>query len=261
MDVLEQKAPLQYKDELKKLIKLLTFKNNKLELKGSSSLTSQRYFSDYDLFCVIQKPDKDEFFAFLKEVLKKIEESEDLWFMELKFQTKGTNPKKIRFYPHQTLKETEVEKVWDKLEFCKLDLIARIDNRFTEVSVIYSFTPEPPTKEEYINSIRKDIAELRKEKKWYKILKRQFSISKAEDNKKDLLRLSKIFNGELGREYKLISNLEALQKVLDNYQEPTLIRKVVVNLKDLHLPEDVESIQKWMDERSKELNASAKKFL
>jgi hypothetical protein len=259
MDVLEQKAPLQYKEELKKLIKLLTFKNNKLELKGSASLTSQRYFSDYDLFCVVHKPNKDEFLSFIKGVLKKVEEAEDLWFMELKFQTKGN--KKIRFYPHQTVKEAEVEKVWDKLDFCKLDLITRINNRFTEVSVIYSFTPEPPTKGEYLKSLQDDIAELRKEKKWYKILKRQFSISKADGDKKNLLRLSKIFNGEMGKEYQLISNLEALKKVLDYYQEPTLIRKVVVNLKDLHLPEEVESIQKWMDDRFKELNNSAKKYL
>ena len=261
MDVLEQKPPLQYKDELKKLLKLLTYKNHRLELKGSSSLSTQRYFSDYDLFSVFKKPDQNDFMSFLKGVLKKIEDSDDLWFMELKLQTTGKRPKKIRVYPNQPLKEGDVEKVWDKLDFIKLDLIARIENRFTEVSVIYSFTLTPPTKEEYKKSLNDDIAELRKEKKWYKVLKRQFSIFRAEKDKKQLLRLSKVFNGDLGKEYQLLSNLEALQKVLEFYQEPSLIDKVRVNLKDLHLPPEVKSINKWLKARSKKLNESAKEFL
>lgn len=261
MDVLEQKQPLQYKDELKKLIKLLTYKTNKLELKGSSSLASQRFFSDYDLFSVIQKPNQKDFVAFLQQLLKKIEESDDLWFIELKLQTKGTRPKKIRIFPQQTLKESDVEKVWDKLDIVKVDLIARMDNRFTEVSVIYSFTTEPPTKEEYIKSLNDDIRELRKEGKYYKILKRQFNIHKANGDKKQLLRLSKIFNGELGKEYQLVSNLEALQKVLEFHQEPTLFQKIMVNLKDLHLPADIKSIDTFLKDRSTQLNKSAKKLL
>lgn len=261
MDILEQKQPLHYKEDVKRIIKLLTYKKHKLELKGSSGLASQRFFSDYDLFSLIQKPDAKDFYHFLDMLLKKIEESDDQWFIELKLQTKGKRPQKIRVFPHQTLKESDVEKVWDKLDFAKVDLIARIENRFTEVSVIYSFTPEPPTQEEYIKSLKKDITELKKEKKWYKILKRKFNIAKAEGNKKELLRLSKVFNGELGQEYQLISNLEAMEKVLDAYQEMDVIQKVIVNLKDLHLPEDISSIGDWMKDRSKKLNDSAKKFL
>jgi len=259
MDVLEPKAPLNYKDDLKKVIKLLTYKNNRLELKGSASLASQRFFSDYDLFCVIQKPDQKGFVAFLQGLLKKIEDAEDLWFIELKLQTK--TGKKIRVFPQQTLKESDVEKVWDKLDFVKVDLIARMENRFTEVSVIYSFTPEPPTKEEYIKSLEEDIKELRREGKHYKILKRQFNIHKSRGEKKDLLRLSKVFNGELGQEYQLISNLEALEKVLEHHQEPSLFEKIRVNLKDLKLGDDVKSISGLLKEKSKKLNDSAKKLI
>ena len=262
MDVLERKPAGQYKDDLKRIIKLLTYKKNKLELKGSSSLLSQRFFSDYDLFCVVERPVEAEFYQFLQDTLQKIKDSEDMWFIELKLQTKGRRPKKVRIYPNQTLKVSDVGKVWDKLDFVKLDLIARMENRFTEVSVIYSFTPAVPTKEEYIKSLEEDIRELRKEKKYYKILKRQFNIYKAEgDKKKDLLRLSKIFNGELGQEYQLISNLEAMEKVLEYHQEPELFKKVAVNLKDLHLPPESESLEKWIKERSKELNDKAKKLL
>lgn len=264
MDVLERKPASQYKDDLKRIIKLLTYKKHKLELKGSSSLASQRYFSDYDLFCVVEKPMEADFVKFLQDTLQKIKESDDMWMIELKLQTKGRIPKKVRIYPNQTLKEADVGKVWDKLDFIKLDLVARMENRFTEVSVIYSFTPAVPTKEEYIKSLEDDIRELRKEKKYYKILKRQFNIYKAEGDKKQLLRLSKIFNGELGKEYQLISNLEAIAKVLEYHQDPQLFKKVAINLKDLHQDSsvaDAEHIEEMMNRRSKELNDKAKKLL
>jgi hypothetical protein len=259
MDVLETKAPLHYKDDLKRIIKMLTFKKNKLELKGSSSLVSQRFFSDYDLFCVIEKPDEASFVAFLQHLLKTIEESEDYWMIELKFQTKSG--KKVRYYPHQPLKEADVGKVWKQLDFVKLDLIARIENRFTEVSVIYSMTPTVPTSEEYISSLEQDIKELKKEKKFYKVLKRQFNIHKANGDKAELLRLSKVFNGSLGEQYQLISNLEAIQMLLEHYQEPEVLKKVMVNLKDLHLEGDIDDVEKWVKDKSKKLNDEAKKML
>jgi len=257
MQVTERKPPREYNDELKKLIKLLTFQDNKLELKGSSSLTSQQYFSDYDLFCLVERPDKTEFYHFLTDLLQKIEEAEDYWFIELKMQTKAG--KKIRVYTE--VKEAEFNKVYDKLDFVKIDLVARIDGFFTEVSVIYSLSDHVPTKEDYLMSLKDDIRELTKEKKWYKILKRRFNMSKAEGDKKEMLRLSKLFNSDLGKEYQLISRLEAMKSVLDAYQEPQLMKKMVVALKDLHLPPTLTKIDDFITEKSKELNDSAKKFL
>jgi hypothetical protein len=259
MQVTERKPQREYNDELKKLIKLLTFQNHKLELKGSSSLTSQQYFSDYDLFCVVERPDKTEFYHFLTDLLKKIEEADDYWFIELKMQTKAG--KKIRVYPTCELKEAEFNKVYDKLDFVKIDLVARIDGFFTEVSAIYSLSDNVPTKEDYLQSLKDDIRELTKEKKWYKILKRQFNIYKADGNKKEMLRLSRVFNSDLGKEYRLISRLEAMKSVLDAYQEPELVKKMIVALKDLHLPPTLTKIDEFITDKSKELNDSAKKVL
>jgi hypothetical protein len=259
MDVVELKPPREYNDELKKLIKLLTFKNNKLELKGSSSLTSQQYFSDYDLFSIIKRPDKSEFFHFLSELLKQIDKAEDYWFLELKLQTKAG--KKIRVYPESELEEAEFMKVWDSLDFVKIDLVARIDGYFTEVSCIYSLSQTTPTKEDYIKSLEDDIKDLMKEKKWYKILKRKFNLYKAEGDKKEMLRLSKIFNSELGKEYQLISRLEAMSNVLKLYQEPQLLKKLVISLKDMKLPENIKKIEQFIIDKSKVLNNTAKKLL
>lgn len=255
MDIVEKKPASHFKDELKHIIKLLTYKS-KLELKGSASLTSQRFFSDYDLFCMVNK-DKD-FYTFIVNLIKKVEDEPDLWFIELKLQTK--KGKKLKIYPRCSLKKQDWDKMCDSLDFVKIDLIARIDGFFTEVSCIYSLT-DFPAKEEYIVSLEQDIKGLKKEKKWYKILKRMFNIEKANDNKQEMARLSKIFNGKLGEEYQLISRLEALDTVLEHYQEPELLKKVMNSLKDLHLPPITGKVTEWVKEKSKKLNSEAKKFL
>jgi hypothetical protein len=257
MDIVQKKPPRQYTEELKRLIKLFTYKNNKLELKGSASLSSQQYFSDYDLFCILVDADKSEFYKFISELITK--QIPDLWFIELKLQTKSK--KKVRIYPPEKLEKSDMDAVWDNLDIIKADFVARIDGYFTEISVIYSFQKEPPTTEDYIRSLQEDIKELRKERKYYKMLKRQFNIHKARDEKSDMLRLSKVFNSDLGREYQLISRLEAMKLVLEHYQQDDVLkRKLKIALKDLKVPAG-SSIEGLIASRSKELNTTAKKFL
>ena len=260
MNVLQSKPSSNYEDDLKKIIKLLTYKKYKIELKGSSSLQSQQYFSDYDLFCVISKTEKNDFYKFLDQLINNIEYNKftDIWFIELKLQTKLG--KKIKIAPKEKLSESVYNKIYDKLDFVKIDLICRINSYFTEVSCIYSFS-DSPSKSDYLVSLENDIKDLKKQKKYYKILKRQFNINKALKNKNELLRLSKIFNSDLGKNYKQISNLEALSTVLDHYQDPELIKKVIINLKDLHLPYNIEDIDSYISDQSDILNNTARNLI
>jgi len=256
MNVLESTPASNYEDDLKKIIKLLTYKKNKIQLKGSASLASQRFFSDYDLFCVIPKSEKDGFYTFLSNLMRDIEDDESgIYFIELKMQSK--TGRKIRVYPKEKLNKSSYDKAYDKLDFIKIDLICSIGNKFVEVSCIYSFSDSTPSKGDYISSLMEDIKELKKEKKYYKILKREFNIQKSRGNKDELVRLSRIFNSEMGQEYKLISNLEALKTLLEYYQSPTVIKKAMINLKDLHLPDDIEQIDDYIKDKSKKLNNRA----
>ena len=84
---------------------------------------------------------------------------------------------------------------------------------------------------------------------------------KADGDKKEMLRLSKIFNGELGKEYQLVSRLEAMSLVLKHHQDPSLTKKMVVALKDLKLPPTLTQIEDYIIQKSKELNNKAKRFL
>jgi hypothetical protein len=257
MEVLETKPIGNYKEDLKRLIKLLTYKKNKLELKGSASLSSQQFFSDYDLFCVIERPDSTDFYQFLHELITHL--PNDTWFLELKLQTKGG--KKVRVLPHGELKKEEWDKVWKTLDFVKIDLVSRMEGFFTEVSCIYSLTMTPPTVKEYKDSLMKDIRDLKREKKWYKILKRQFSLYKLDDNKEKMVAYSKIFNGELGKEYQVINRIDAMDKVLEHYQDAETVEKIRNGIKDLHLPPLTEKLTQWVASKSKKLNSDAKKFL
>jgi hypothetical protein len=257
MDVLERRPERDYSAELKKLIRMLQYPKSKVELKGSASLTSQKYPSDYDLFTTVPK-DKDKLYDFLTELLTTIEGADDLWFVELKLQTLAG--RKIRVFPGGHLKREVWDRVFDKLDYVKLDLIARISGFFSEVSILYAVSDQAQTPEEYIASLQKDIKDLAKEKKWYKILKRTFNILKAEGDKKGVLRLSRIFNSELGERYQTISRLEAIEKVLDVDQDPQTIQKAKNSLKDLRVPADVANLSQWVKDRSAELNAEAKKL-
>jgi uncharacterized protein (UPF0335 family) len=254
MDVLEKKTPNMYSDELKKIIKLLTFKKHKLILAGSASLKSQKYPADFDFMSNVPR-DRD-IIPFLVKTIKEIDASLDYYFVELKFQAKN---KKLRFFPQQPVKQIDVERIWNHIDFIKLDMIVRIENRFTEVSVIYSFESNLPTSEEYKKGNEEDIKELKSEGNYYKVLKRQFNIYKSNKDKKNLLKLSKIFNGEMGQKYQLISNLEAIQKVLEYYQDTPTINRIKLNLKDLRLPDNADT-EKWVKEHKKLLNDDAKKI-
>ena len=257
MDILEQKMPLNYNESIKKIIKLLTFDKNKLSLKGSSSLTSQQYFADYDFYCIIH-PNKTDFYEFLEKLINNINETNDLWFIELKLQTKDN--KKVRITKNHSINKRVYHDIFTNLDFVKIDLVARIDNIFTEISCVYSFS-DNPTKKDIIQSVNDEAEILFKEKQYYKVLKRKFTIAKLNNDKTILKALSNIFNSDLGEEYKLISNIEALDLVLKNYQDEDTINKILINLKDLHLPLDVKEFEKFIKQRKTVLNREAKRYL
>jgi len=233
MDVLEPKQRGELADEVKFLLKILKFGSKSVELKGSSSLKSQRYFSDYDFFVSIKKPTAKVAYKNLFSILENIWGDERLYFIELKLQTK--DGKKVRYYPEDKPEFTvdELTEVWGSIDFVKIDLVAYFDYRFIDVSVIYSFTDKKPTKEEYIDGLKADIKELKKEGRYYKVLKRLFNIYKVEGEKDKLLMLSKFFNSDAGLFYRKISNNEAINTVLEHYLDDTTGKRVEINRRQL----------------------------
>lgn len=255
MDILEKKF---YLPELHNINKILQFKNNKIDVKGTSSYKAQKYFSDYDLFSSISGKHKpDDIFDEIQNIFSRIKSDPNLYFIELKVQNKNS---KKKFFNMDFTKQQFIKSVKD-LDYIKIDVIARFGNIFIEVSIIYSFNKEEPNSKSYIDSLKDDIKELLKEGNYYKVLKRYFALYKTMGDKKKLLDLTKYFNSDMGAMYQKTSNLKALKLLLDNYDDENTIKKVIINLKDIKEDPDYLLIKKNIKKYEKIYNNDAKKIL
>ena len=233
-------------------------------LLGSAGMKSQFYFSDYDLFVTIDKFDLKK----IVEILKRTEDNEDMFLIEIKFQ-KGQ--KKIKFQSLEELQKKYDEIANEKFDFVKLDYVVYLGYRLIELSIIYDTEKkgEDPngTDKDLEERLNDDIKEYKKEGMYYKALKRSFSLLnyryKMDTNNKILekkvLELSKFFNSEFGGLYSIYSNLEAIQLMIDNYDDIRSKKMVELNLKDIGVKQ--ENIEKTKRELSKLFNTEAKKYL
>lgn len=259
MNILEPQDKIALDDSLKSLFNKLKFKRFPIVLKGSSSLKSQRYFSDYDLFSSIKgKYSSKVAFKEFSKILSRLFDTPDVYFTELKLQTKDGN--KYKWFPFENFNGADFAKEWDSVDFVKLDCILRSNNRFIEVSIIYKFSVDKLTKTDYVKELEDDIEGLKKENKYYKILKRLFSIAKLNKNKELLLKLNSVFNSNLGALYQKISNLEAIKLLLTYYKDDITKKKAEINLKDIKEDSDLSQLNKNISKNSKILNKSAKEI-
>ena len=260
MNVLQRKQWSDYNDKLNKIFELFKFKKSILQIKGSGSLKIINYISDYDLYTDIEEgTTANLIYEELKRILEKINNNNDVYFIELKVQT--LKNKKTRFYK-DTLKDFEVKNIsqnFDNLDFIKIDTVARIDNIFNEITCIYKINKSVLTPEKYIKMLKDDIQEYVKEKDYYKSLKRLFNIYVAEGNDQMSEYLIRVFNSPLGSIYSRLCNLSAIKLLLEHYKDDDIVKqKIIVNLKDIREPEDITSIDRNIMKYFKELNTQAK---
>jgi hypothetical protein len=134
------------------------------------------YKSDFDLSARIDLDTKaNDLYLSLQQVLINIEKEPDLYFIELKYETK--NELKIRLHPGDVYGLKTLERHYSDLSFIKIDCVMRLQNKFYEITCIYKFEdikPEDNSKEETIKRLEGDIKELMSEGKYYKVLKEYF---------------------------------------------------------------------------------------
>lgn len=261
MNILESKNKNEFDDELNKIIFMLSFNNKLPTIAGSASLASQKYYSDYDLFLDLSdKYNIDKVYKKLESILNSIINNPNLFFMELKMQLK--NGKKYRWFYGDKFEYDDFKKKFDEgIDFIKLDLIARIKNIFTEISIIYKFSSSEQKKEDYIKSLTNDIKEYKKDKNYYKILKRFFSIFKQTKNYKMLKLISEFLNSDTGAKYQIISNLDTIKNLLSVYDDETTKKQAMFNLKELNLDDKLENIDNIIKDYRKDINIKALDFI
>jgi hypothetical protein len=192
----------------------------------------------------------------LSSVLQNINQNPDMYLIELKYQTKSDL--KIRMYPGDIISQEGLERYYDQIKFIKIDTVARIKNKFYEISCIYLFKNEiEETKEELIKRLEDDITELKKEHKYYKVLKRLFSISMINNNINTAQLLMNVFNSDLGKQYEKLCNLQAIELLNEFYKDESTREKINLNLKLINERPNT-SISKLITRYSKVINNEGK---
>jgi transposase len=170
MDLLLEKQYPQ--KEIEKAYHILQFKNEPLELVGTAGLKRQLYPADYDFLSKVKFLKTKEMYNEFKKILDNIQQQNNLYFIEFKFQNKDESKFKIYSINDFTLKTFYKHFKPSKIDYCKIDLIINLENTndFKEVSVIYFLkkkNDEDITKEKYILELEDDYKGLIKEKKYY----------------------------------------------------------------------------------------------
>jgi hypothetical protein len=260
MNITDKKPKYTYDDLIKFIITHFQIGRNPLELVGSSSLQSQKYPSDFDLITsVSNKTNSETFFNNINSWTEIIDENPNLYFIELKIQTK--KGEKFRYFNYDIpINYSDFKTKYKNVDFIKLDLIAYIDNIFKDVSIIYSFG-EPPTTIQKLKKLNEDMEQFKKENNWFKVLKRLFVYYSIKDNKRITLYLNEIFNSKLGELYAIVNNIKTIETLMEYYDSSDIETKVLLNLKDIGLYKDRDNLGKIKQDYEEILNKNSKKVI
>lgn len=259
MDVFEKKSTNRF---LKPFLEVLRFGNYSYDIIGSYSLASQKYAGDIDVNTIIDGR-KDPLYVndMIRQIIDRINRKEDMYFIEFKIQYKNGTKKK--FYPPDLNDIKIPEKNFDKIDFLKFDFIIFFDGVFQDLSMNYLLgaidkeTIGKNSKKE----INKDIIELTKKGHYYKIVKRLFTIAKLDKDYPRALNLTRYLNTNTGDEYKTLSNLKAIETLLEHYDDndtKILVRKSLFNL---DIKPYISVIEKEIKKLQKKVDDDAYKFL
>lgn len=211
MNIFEKK-PINF---INQYIEPLKWNKYRIIINGSASLKNINYYGDIDLFTSVKKTQNNVIYDKIKHIIERANKSK-IYFLEQKIQYKdGTKIKGI-------YKMIPLKKYLDKeIDYIKLDFIIWFNDRFIELSIIYSFSGKNDKKDlqEMLNIISNEINEKLKKKDYFKSLKRIFNniqlrhILGKKYYKKKLSALTALFNSEFGLMYQNTENLKAIQKM------------------------------------------------
>ena len=241
------------------IYKLLQYK--KYQVIGSASNIKIKYPSDIDLQEFIYTNDTYlEVYEFFKEIYEEAYMNPDIYIIDFKLGFLKGKPIK---WTYKDIKNGYVTKFDMNIPFVyalsqssiiKLDVIALIDNVFTEFSYNYYFhfrrynhsTQEKATKSQIENMLLYEYEKLRKQKKVYKSLKRLYSYYTLTHQNEKVNELETLFNSNIGKLYKQKSSIETMQLLVTNTFRKPPLEEVQQNLKyiEQQLPEKIKQDMK-----------------
>ena len=199
------------------LVKAFTVNDRRPRLIGTAGLKSQLYTGDYDFTMDLNDLPRDVVFTGLNDVVNNIASNPDIYFVEMKIQS--NSGKKERIYRGAEFSHTFFGKIpFDDIDFIKVDTVFRKEasNEFFDASCMYSLGDVVEAGEdaddERLKELEQDFGELIGEGKYWKALKRLFSMMRIRNEEPETsIQLVKLFNSEAGKLYQLTSQLKAVQ--------------------------------------------------
>ena len=233
MEITQKKQPSEVQG-LAQYVESIQYKDYPMQLLGTGGLKAMTYYSDFDFFTQIEG-NTIPINAFLEFVLILFRtlNINNVFFQEFKIQ--NINGEKFKFERIRDFNKIDFDKHFSQdTDYCKIDFIINMNTKFIDLSVIYRFNQAAFDKEAFQKSLKEDYADMLKEKKYFKSLKRRFALLKSEGGHEDeLVEMADLFNSETGKLYQLNSNLKCIVDLLDKHNNEMIRKKVTTNLQSL----------------------------
>jgi hypothetical protein len=268
----------QINNNITNLFHLLSYKKDDPIVMGSNAVNDLNYGADYDLFTVVKTHDSPqklgkELHKELEHLVEIIEKNPNLYFIEL--MAGVDDNKRPLFWSMKDIKRGVVKSkgkdyVFDNIfqdkSVIKIEVVANVPSvGFVPVSNVYEFRTtdgkginrEAETRDN-IDSLKADMTKYHRKGNVMKILKRLYIIAQQEKNKSLFETLQKIFNSDIGKLYKVMSDLGAIKSVIEQYPEKANLGLAYNEIQKLKEQVGVQQVHKFTDRFYKQFDKGSK---
>lgn len=220
MNNLQKNLNLDFSNDVLKIIKC--FNINDVKLTGSMNNKIILFPNDYDCYDIIKKSFTPlSFKNKIQSVIKKLLKINNTYIGDIKFGVLE-NGSSIRWKVSEILKGFKIidnKKYW--LSSClndksmkKIDVVHLVNNSiYKDFSCVYLLHNE--MKDEAYESLKKDIYEYQREKNYFKMLKRIYSLISYKNDKICHI-LVDFFNSSVGQLNNIMSDINTIDYLLEN---------------------------------------------
>ncbi len=252
--------------KIRKIRDLIKLKDFKVNFKGTSSINDLLpVASDYDFSQNIDLNKigtPEEVFNKINQILENVYNTPNLYFIQLKIKNKKGDEE--IFTPKNKFNKNKFMKIYGNgdIEYISLETIYYNKNKFEGIGIGYNFDYKHTDKkqnksinlvEDFYNKINKKL--------YMKALRRLFVYYTLHKNKKELEYLGKFFKSSIGKLYKLTSDLEIIEKVLENYKDKETYYNAITALKRLNINPNITSLKKEIKKNMNIINKYSKMFI
>lgn len=273
MDIIKPKEHHEYSNNIARLFHLLTFKKSEPIIMGSNA-GRFAYGADYDLFSVVHTHDsleklKNVVAREFKEIMQQIKGSKDIYFIEFMAGVDHEG-KPLRWSMNEIISGKHdkylFKDILNERSVIKIEIVGYIPGQgFVPMSNVYEFrtsdgkgiNQEAETRDT-VDSLKKDIKKFHDKGNLMKVLKRLFVISLTEKNKKLSEKLINIFESDIGKIYKVKSDLETINEVTEKYHDKTVMERVYNEIQKIKEFASAQTIHKFKQDFYKKMDRASK---